>query len=133
MKPFYSLVFLVGLCMAVFMQVVTIAIPRDAVVASVLSKSPARWEITLDDGLKSRLVPYNVKSELVVALQKRRSICDEIYSENLWAVGLMVFSAIGLARERKIDRMRRMIEQGRCTEPGGDVAVSGRTPPAQGR
>ncbi len=111
MKSFYGFVFLIGIGLVIFMQVVTFATPRDALVASVLARSPASWDINLDSGLKSRLAHYDVKAEMVTALEKRRASCDEIYSQSFFvAVGLMFFSAVGLVRERKIDRVRRIIE-----------------------
>lgn len=107
MKSFYLLVFLISFCMVIFMQVVTIATPSDALVALVLAKSPAGWDLTLDTGLKSRLAHYDVKAELVAALKMRCVSVYGIYSQSLFAgVGLMFFSAIGLVREWKVDRMR---------------------------
>jgi len=101
-----------GCFMAGIMQVVTIAIPRDAYVASLLSNAPTEWELSLDDNLRSRLDHVNVKSDLVVALKKRASFSNQIYSQNFWeGTVLIILSAIGLTRERKIDRMRKTIEQ----------------------
>jgi hypothetical protein len=111
MKAFYLLLLMIGLFMAGVMQMVDIAIPRDAWVASVLSWAPTNWEISLDDSLKSRLDHHDVKAELVIALKKRASFRNQIYSQNFWeGAGLIVLSAIGLIRERKIDRMRKTID-----------------------
>ena len=119
MKPFYLLVLLVGICMAVLMQVVDLALPRDALVATVLSKAPAGWELSLDDGLKARLVPYDVKSELVAALKKRASFRSQVYSQSFWeGAGLIVLAGIGLIRERRIGSMQKIIEQTAAANSG---------------
>lgn len=111
MKSFYSFVFFISFCTVIIMQVITIAPSRDASVASILAKSPAGWDLALNTGLKSRLAHYDVKALLVTALEKRGSSTYEICWQFLLAgVGLMLFSAIGFVRERKIDRMRKDIE-----------------------
>ena len=108
MKLFYTFVLLLGICLAVVMQLVSIALPKDAYVASALSRSPSDWSVTLDDSLKSRLSHYEVKAELVTALQKRATFRSGVYSQSMWeGVALIALSVVGLVREKKIDRMKK--------------------------
>src|SRR6266404_4181563 len=112
MKLFYLLVLVIGFCAAVLMQVVDLAVPRDALVASVLSQAPTDWELCLDDGLKTRLARYDVKSALVSTLKKRASFRSQVYSQSFCGgAGLIVLAVIGLIRERRIDKMQKIIEQ----------------------
>jgi hypothetical protein len=111
MKLFYILTFLFGCLMIVLLQVVEVAKSRDAIVAGVLSRSPDSWTLTLDDGMKNHLSGYDVKKEVDVALQKRHSYHQDDYLEILCiGGGVIMFSLIGLTREVKIDRMRKLIE-----------------------
>lgn len=105
MKLFHILILLIGITMAVVMQFVTIAIPRDAFVASTLSRSPNEWSIRIDDGMASRLSRYDVKAEVVTALETRAAFRDGIYRQNLReGLALIVLSIIGLVRERQMQR-----------------------------
>jgi hypothetical protein len=114
MKYFYILTLILGVIMAVLMQAVTIAIPRDAFVASVLSRSPDQWTITVDDALTNRLSNHDVKQDTVAALSKRAAFRGDIYTQSLWeGTALIILSVIGLIRERKIRKMNKMIEQSR--------------------
>jgi len=109
MKLFYILTLLIGIMMAVVMQFVTIALPRDAFVASTLSRSPDEWSIQMDDGMASRLSHHDVKAELVTALQTRAAFRSEIYKQSLWeGLALIVLSIIGLVRERHMQKLKRI-------------------------
>jgi hypothetical protein len=118
MRAFYLLVLALGLYLAVLVQLITFAIPRDVFVASVLSRSPAGWNLTLDDDLKRRLDRLDVKAELAVALGKRAAYRRDLYSTAfIEGCGLIVLSAIGLIRETKIRRMGLLLE--RAAPPAG--------------
>jgi hypothetical protein len=118
MRAFYILLLAAGLYLAVFVQFITFAPPRDAFVASVLSRSPAGWKLTLDDDLRSRLDRLDVNAELVVALEKRAAYRRDLYSTALIeGCGLIILSAIGLIRETKIRRMGLRLEQ--AASPAG--------------
>jgi hypothetical protein len=108
MKLFYTLTLLLGVMMAIVMQFVSIAIPKDAFTASVLFRSPESWTISMNDALSFQLSHHDVKTELVTALEKRASFRNEIYSQSLWqGLALIVLSFIGLIREKKIDKMKK--------------------------
>ncbi len=115
MNVFYTLTLIIGVVMAFVMQFVTIALPRDAFVATELSKSPNQWSIQMDENMTAHLsqahLSHNdVKAELVKALHIRSQICNEIYKQSLWqGLALIAFSIIGLIREKKIQKMN-MIE-----------------------
>src|SRR5260370_10789344 len=112
MELFCLVVLVIGFGAEVLMQVVDLAVRRDALLASVLSQAPTDWELSLDDGLKTRLARYDVKSELVSTLKKRASFRSQVYSQSFCGgAGLIVLAAVGLIRERRIDKMQKIIEQ----------------------
>jgi hypothetical protein len=122
MKIFYVSTLVVGFCLAVLMQAVPYAIPKDAFVASVLSRSPDGWTISLDNALQARLSNHDIKQELTTALQRRASFTGQLYAQNFrLGLVLIVLSTFGLARESKIGRMRKMIKQ--STAPNGGPAT----------
>ena len=111
MKLFYVFALSVGCFMIVLPQLVDVARPRDAFVAGVLSRSPDNWTLSLDDTLKNHLSGYDVKKEVNIALEKRHSHLQDDYLEILCiGCGVSIFSVIGLVRESKINRMRKLIE-----------------------
>ncbi len=110
MKLFYILTLVGGLYLAVLMQAVTYATPKDAFVASALARSPDSWTISLDNALQARLANYEVKQELTAVLHKRAGFRKQIYAQNFWLGAILILlSIIGLVRERKIGRMRKLI------------------------
>ncbi|MBN1436720.1 MAG: hypothetical protein JW936_06575 [Sedimentisphaerales bacterium] len=112
MKLFYILILLLGIIMAVVMQFVTIAVPRDAFVASTLSRSPDQWSIQMDESMASHLSHSDVKAELVTALQNRAQFRSEIGKQNMWqGLALIAFSVIGIVRERKIQQLKNVGQQ----------------------
>ena len=103
MRLFYILLLFLGICLAVVMQLVSIAIPSDAFVAGVLSRTPDQWSIQMEESMDTRLSDYDVKAELVTALHKRAMFASDICKQYLWSgLVLIVFSIIGLIRENKI-------------------------------
>lgn len=116
MKLFYTLTVLIGIMMAFVMQLVTIAPPRDAFVASTLSRSPDEWSVQMNESMASRLSHHDVKAELVTALHTRAAFRNEIYKQSLWeGLALIALSVVGLVRERRMQKLKR-IEQ----TSGGD-------------
>lgn len=123
MRLFYIIALAVGFYMAVVTQFVTYAMPKDGLVALVLSRSPDDWSISLDSALKARLLNYDVKQEAVTALHKRADFRRQIYSQDLWlGLVLIAFSIIGFLREAKINSMRTRIEPG--ASPSGGASMS---------
>jgi len=101
-----------GQALAILMQLVDFALPRDAFIAGTLSRAPESWTLSLDDAMKKRLSAYDVKAEVAVALEKRHASVKDVYSQSFWCgSGVIVFSVLGLLREGKINRMRKIIEQ----------------------
>ena len=100
--------------MAVVMQAVTIAVPRDVFVASLLSHSPDRWTITVDASLEKTFPNHDIKQALVTALSKRARFVSDIYMQSFWeGTVLIILSIIGLIREQKIRKMTKTIESAR--------------------
>ena len=121
MKIFYLLVLLVGLHETVLMQITTFALPSDAYVATMLAKEPDRWVLVLDDGLKSSLGHYDMKTEVTAAMKYRASYTSHIYSNCFWrGAGLVVLSVVGLIRERQLGRRSRVEISNR-----GEVELNG--------
>ena len=109
MNLFYTLTLLVGIMMAFVMQFVTIAIPRDAFVASMLSRAPDEWSIQMEDRMTSRLSHHDIKAEIVAALHARSVFVDDIYKQNLWeGLALIALSVIGLIREQQMLKLKRI-------------------------
>ena len=116
MKLFYIVTLCMGGFMIVTLQLVDVAKSRDAIVAGVLSRSPDSWTLTLDDGMKNHLSGYDVRKEVNIALEKRHSYHQHDYLEILSVgCGVIVFSVIGLVREIKIDKMRKLVERAAAT------------------
>ena len=112
MKYFYILTLMLGIIFAVVMQAVTFAIPRDAFVASVLSKSSDHWTITVDNTLTNFLPNHDVKKDVTLALSRRALFAKDIYTQSFWeGTVLIILSLIGLIREHKIGKMKKIIEQ----------------------
>jgi hypothetical protein len=107
MKLLYILTLLIGIYLLGVIQFVTIAMPRDAYVAYVFSDTPDLWSVRMDEPMTSNLANYDVKAELVAALQERTRFDDNIY-KRYFLVGLSVvaFSIVGLIREKVIHRDR---------------------------
>ena len=111
MKEFYALVLMLGGCMVLVVPVVTFATPPDANIASALSNQPDEWSLTLSEELKEELRYDDVKRQVVTALANRASFLREFRSRSLWGgLVLMVLAAIGLVREWKLERLRRLVE-----------------------
>jgi hypothetical protein len=108
MKYIYMIVLVAGLLDAVVMQFVTIALPRDALVASVLAKNQDKWSITIDTPLPTPLDPNEIKPQLVTALQNRRIAVNAAYGESLRrGVILIALAVLGLSREAFLKRKVR--------------------------
>jgi hypothetical protein len=111
MKQFYIFTLLVGLILAVIVQFVDIALPRDAYIASILSKVPEQWSIQMNDDLNRRLLHFDAKKELVVTLQKRAGFINRTYAESFFGgLILIALSIIGLVREDKIEKLKKAIK-----------------------
>lgn len=111
MKMFYVFTLFIGFVLAVMMPFVCIVFPRDAYVASVFSCLPEQWSIKMDDRLTDRVSDFDVKRELITALQKRASFEDGLYVQNFWeGIVLIVLSIIGLIRENKIGKLKKSIK-----------------------
>ena len=110
MKTFYWATLLLGLFFFLVMPAVTIAIPRDMLVASVLAEAPTDWAISLNTNVAQRLSHHNVKNSLVTALTNYQK---SLYGDTKWieiiGVGAVVFSVIGLIRERKICSLKKQV------------------------
>ena len=125
MKLLYILTLLVGCDLAILCQFVDFAVPRDAFVAGVLSRSPDSWTLSLDDAMKGRLSGHDVKAEVGLALEKRHFFRKDASLENFReGCGVILFSIIGLIRERKVDRLCRLIRQAPGPNTGSAAAPS---------
>ena len=100
------------LLVVIGVQAVTIAPPTDAVIASVMSRSPSHWTITVDNTLTNFFANVDVNQAVALALSKQAVVSKEFYKRSFWeGAGLIVLSVIGLIRERKIRKMKKLIEQ----------------------
>jgi hypothetical protein len=118
MKLLYILALIIGCFMVTILQLVEVAKTRDIIVAGVLSRHPESWTISMDDTLKSRFSSYDVKKEVIAALEKRRSCDQDGYLEILYiGCAAIAFSTIGLMRERKIDKLCKLIAPAAAAPP----------------
>jgi hypothetical protein len=111
MKIFYILTLIAGLLMLVAVPDVRSERPQDLSVALVLSQFPTNWTITLDQTVTTYLHRYDVKVGLITALEKRRMY---EHKDNKWfgisGIGVVVFSIIGIIRERRFRALKKQIE-----------------------
>jgi hypothetical protein len=128
MKPLYRLALLGALGIVILVGLFQGRISSDRFIASELSRSPEGWRVSLDDELKSRLAPF----QLDVNEQVRRAL--HARGEPGWASpqGLLLgfsslailFSLVGLYRERSLEKLRKGIEGAASAALGsGDVAA----------
>jgi hypothetical protein len=121
MKPLYRLALLGALGIVILVGLFQGRISSDRFIASELSRSPEGWRVSLDDELKSRLAPFQLD-------------VNEQRGEPGWASpqGLLLgfsslailFSLVGLYRERSLEKLRKGIEGAASAALGsGDVAA----------
>ena len=132
MKVFYTLVLLSGVCLFVMTEWAGYHMPKDFVVALVLSRSPDDWSVSMNDAGRNSLSTYNVKRELTAALHKRTVLGAQLRAYTVWfGLGLIVLSIVGLLRERKIDRWAKLIEPAAAPN-GGPAKRSGNSEATEG-
>jgi len=109
MKQFYTTTLIIGIIVLFVTAFATIAVPPDAYVASTLARAPDEWSIQVDDTLNDRLHGHDVKAELVTALRKRASLEAKMLGALVVPASLVLltFSIVGLAREKKIQELRK--------------------------
>ena len=109
MKYFYMITLVLGIYFGIVMQAASIAVPRDASTAAMLSRSPDQWNISLEGDLKARCL-RDLKPDIVVALKKRADFRMDIYKQ-LFLNGMIVIvmSGIGLFREWKMGKRKRTL------------------------
>ena len=132
MKVFYTLVLLSGFCLFVMTEWAGYHMPKEFVVALALSRSPDGWSVSMNDAGQNSLSRYDVKRELTAALHKRTVLGTQIRAYTVWFdLGLMVLSIVGLLRERKIDRLAKLIERDAAPN-GGPVTRLGNSGVTEG-
>ncbi len=106
MRLFYIATLVAGVAIVGSMHLISYALPSDALVAGVLVGQPDAWSLEMAESMTSRLSSHDVKAEVTLALAARVRLFQEVHKPRLWPVVLIVFSIIGLIRERQLRRLK---------------------------
>ena len=127
MKPLYRLALLGGVLMLVLLGLLQGRVGTDRYVARVLSESPEGWTMSVNDEVKARLAPFqlDVKEQVRRALTARSREGWTSPEGLLYAFSSIVilFSVVGLRRERNLEKLRKQVEVPGSSAPGSPGAA----------
>ena len=85
-------------------SVVSIAIPKEYLIAMKLERTPEKWDLTMNNDFEKSLENYEIKEELIRFIRTNKNNYDGAREILPFAITVLIFSLIGYLRERKIKK-----------------------------